>query len=290
VLQTPFAFVAALERPEQAGLIVTSGATTFFEQFDLAGVLERVSDGLTIGHEFYWRDYLVIPLYAHGGQDEAVMLGLLGCFLGEKRQVDEEQRQTLWLLAERAALALEDRVLQQRIFQTLENIQPQAEYLQKMRAAGRYGHTPEWLTDDARFNELVKDALSHYWGGPKLTENPLLQLQIVEEMAEREYEGNRANALRALLRQALETVRPEGERRFTTEWILYNILELKFFQGQKVRDVAARLALSEADLYRKQRVAIATVAKAILDLENSVRAKNGKKENAKQNGESLTGA
>jgi hypothetical protein len=62
-------------------------------------------------------------------------------------------------------------------------------------------------------------------------------------------------------------VRPEGERRFTAEWILFNILELKFMEGRKVREVAMRLAMSEADLYRKQRVAINAVAEAIIEME-----------------------
>jgi hypothetical protein len=68
-------------------------------------------------------------------------------------------------------------------------------------------------------------------------------------------------------------VRPEGERRFTTEWILYNILDLKFIEGRKVREVAARLAMSEADLYRKQRIAVEAVAKSILEMENHTEAK-----------------
>ena len=50
--------------------------------------------------------------------------------------------------------------------------------------------------------------------------------------------------------------------------MLYNILELKFLQGRKVRDVALKLAMSEADLYRKQRVAIEAVAEAIADMEH----------------------
>jgi len=37
-----------------------------------------------------------------------------------------------------------------------------------------------------------------------------------------------------------------------------------------VRDVAARLAMSEADLYRKQRVAVESVAKAILEMETNL--------------------
>ena len=42
---------------------------------------------------------------------------------------------------------------------------------------------------------------------------------------------------------------------------------MKFLQGLKVRDVAMRLAVSEADLYRKQRVAIEEVVKAIANME-----------------------
>ena len=53
------------------------------------------------------------------------------------------------------------------------------------------------------------------------------------------------------------------------EWILYNILELKFIQGGKVRDVARRLAMSESDLYRKQRVAIENVARTIEMMEDA---------------------
>ena len=69
----------------------------------------------------------------------------------------------------------------------------------------------------------------------------------------------------------IERVRPEGDRRFTAEWILYNILELKFLEGRKVREVAMRLSVSEADLYRKQRVAIEAVASAIVEMESQAR-------------------
>ncbi len=95
-----------------------------------------------------------------------------------------------------------------------------------------------------------------------------MDMQIVQQ-AMQEHEGNPTNALRSILRQAIEHVRPEGERRFTGEWILYNILELKFMEGRKVREVALRLAMSEADLYRKQRVAIEAVADAMLEMEHS---------------------
>jgi hypothetical protein len=46
---------------------------------------------------------------------------------------------------------------------------------------------------------------------------------------------------------------------------------MKFMEGRKVREIAMRLALSEADLYRKQRVAIEAVANAILEMEQQAR-------------------
>ena len=96
-------------------------------------------------------------------------------------------------------------------------------------------------------------------------------LKVVQKTLE-EHKDNPANALRAILRQAVEQVRPEGERRFTGEWILYNILEMKYMEGKKVREVATRLSMSEADLYRKQRVAVDTVASVILEMEQKARA------------------
>ena len=94
---------------------------------------------------------------------------------------------------------------------------------------------------------------------------------MIQKLAQEEFEGNIPNALRSILKKAVEQIRPEGERRFTTDWVLYNILELKFFEGRKVREVANRLAMSEADLYRKQRVAVEAVAKAILEMESEIK-------------------
>jgi hypothetical protein len=104
-----------------------------------------------------------------------------------------------------------------------------------------------------------------------LTDSPLMRLKIVQKTLQ-EHQDNPPNALRAILRQAVDQVRPEGERRFTGEWILYNILEMKFIEGKKVREIAARLSMSEADLYRKQRVAVEAVANAILEMESKARA------------------
>ena len=88
------------------------------------------------------------------------------------------------------------------------------------------------------------------------------------ERAVWEHDGNVIKGLRTVLEQAIERLRPDGKRQMTApEWILYNILELKFLQGRKVREVALRLAMSESDLYRKQRVAIEAVAQTLAEME-----------------------
>jgi len=278
-LQSPSAFVAALDAGGPS-LIVMAGSRALLDQEQLSGVMQVLNNGAAGDHnEFEWGKYWVLPLHQgkRGEMDRDEVPPLLG-LLGVARRMDQplegDQRDALWLLADRAALALEDRQLQQRVFVSLKDLQPQMDMLQRMRAAGRYDSRVNLLSDElppeSDLANWVKDALTHYWGGPKLTNSPLMRLQVVQDMA-REYDGNASNALRALLRRAVDQVKPEGERRFTTEWILYNILEMKFIEGRKVREVAGRLAMSEADLYRKQRVAVEAVAKAILDMESQMR-------------------
>ena len=273
-LQSPCAFVAALDG-NVLSLNVVAGNSALLEKENLNDALQIVThNGESGRQEFTWGDFWILPLHHRqvtGDRDEIhPLLGLLGIARQSDFPIDHDQRDSLWLLADRVALALEDRQLQQRVFRSLEDLQPQMDMLQRIRAAGRYDTTTTMLTEpvfeESDMADWVKDALTHYWGGPKLTNSPLMKLRIIKAFADN-YDGNTANALRALLRQAVDQVKPEGDRKFTTEWILYNILEMKFIEGRKVREVAGRLAMSEADLYRKQRVAVEAVARAIVDME-----------------------
>jgi len=275
-LQSPCAFVAALDG-EELSLSVVAGNRHMLEKENLNEALHVVShNGESERHEFIWGDFWVLPLHQrkmNGDRDEiSPLLGLLGIARKVDNPLDGEQRDALWLLANRVAFALEDRQLQQRVFRSLEDLRPQMDMLQRIRAAGRYDSTTNLLTEpvleETDLADWVKDALTHYWGGPKLSNSPLMKLRIMQTLVEN-YDGNASNALRALLRKAVDQVKPDGERRFTSEWILFNILEMKFIEGRKVREVAGRLAMSEADLYRKQRVAVEAVAHAILDMEKN---------------------
>lgn len=273
-MQSPSAFIAALDG-EQLAILISAGRP-FAERENLGQALELLEND-SGRSEYLWNDTWILPLRQRRTEDldldeEPTLLGLLGVARVDSKDIESDQLKALWRLAERAALALEDRQLQQRVFRSLEDLEPQAELLQRMRAISRYDTKTNLLSEeipiDSDMAEWVREALNHYWGGPKLTDSPLMRLRVVQETAREEHEGNMPNALRAILKRAVEQVRPDGERRFTTEWILYNILDLKFIEGRKVREVASRLAMSEADLYRKQRVAVEAVAKSILEMEN----------------------
>ncbi|MEA3441461.1 MAG: histidine kinase N-terminal 7TM domain-containing protein [Chloroflexota bacterium] len=273
-LQTPNAFIATLTR-QGIDMFITIGGDS---QLDIkppsTDLLEAVSQNGLDEEFFIWGDYWLIPIFDED-QADGRMLGLLGIHHQTDQKLDTEQVEALRILTERAGMALRDRRRQQQAFSSLEALTPQMDMIQQWRATARYDGTEvlsavELPIEQKTLSVWVKDALTHYWGGPKLTQSPLIRLQVVQKSLE-QYDENPTNTLRAVLRQAIDQVRPEGERRFTGEWILYNILEMKFMEGRKVRDVAMRLAMSEADLYRKQRVAIEAVTDTILTMEQQAR-------------------
>ncbi len=273
--QAATGFIVALGE-QGMDLIVTIGSIKVPEREDLSdNLLEQVSQNGTNPRMFAWGDYWLVPLIQQDDTEAIELLGLMGVTREPGHTYVEGQNELLEILAQRAALALEDRRTQHLVFTSLEALTPEVELIQSLRAAARFegsNSLAQVLTQPAAdivksdFSQWVKDALTHYWGGPKLTESPLLRLRIVQHALD-EHDGNPTNALRAILREGIDQTRPEGERRFTADWILYNILEMKFLEGRKVREVARRLAVSEADLYRKQRVAIEAVASAILEME-----------------------
>jgi hypothetical protein len=218
---------------------------------------------------FVWDGYWLAPLRIQGHDH---VIGVVGMAARAPRpDLSPEERAGMEVLLAQAAAALEDRQLQQGIFSALERIIPEIEDIQRRRGVvhyvGEQALSGFSVVEADEFRQWVRDALGHYWGGPKLTTSPLLSLRVVER-ATREYDGNAMKGLRTVLKQAIERLRPEGQRRMTApDWLLYNILELKFVEGRKVREVARRLAVSESDLYRKQRVAIEAIAQMLAEME-----------------------
>ncbi|HEY0605536.1 MAG TPA: hypothetical protein VGD58_21620, partial [Herpetosiphonaceae bacterium] len=120
------------------------------------------------------------------------------------------------------------------------------------------------------FDQLVQEALKHYWGGPKLSESPLLGLRSVRNTLSET--GSSTKALQLVLRRAIENLRPDEQLEPTAqEWVLYNILHLRFLQGLRIREIVLKLAMSESDFYRKQRVAVEEVARQLALMEEHER-------------------
>jgi hypothetical protein len=271
-IQASEAFLFALEAGDLEMMVNIGDIPPMTEMSaSLNHVVEQNGNGSGF---FTWNNFWLVPLHSQRAR-EGTLLGILGISRNPENELSEEQKEAVLILAERAATALEDHVQQQEIFTSIENLSPQIDMIQRLRAASRYDGTnvltaPEIPLEPSNLSRWVKEALTHYWGGPRLTDSPLLGLKVVQQTL-KDHQDNPANALRAILKQAVEQVRPEGERRFTGEWILYNILEMKFMEGKKVREIATRLSMSEADLYRKQRVAVEAVANAIQDMEQKAR-------------------
>ncbi len=226
-----------------------------------------------------WEDFQVAPLYSLRGNndDEAPkLLGVIGVQLSQTPQelVEPEDLETLHTFIERAEQTLDDLVLQGEIFAALEGLLPQISMTR--RRADEVEYRPGYvqsmqLPSREEAYELVRAALKQYWGGPGMTRSRLLDWQVVQqEMRETE---SSVQALRNIIEQALNKLRPESPRTMTAaEWTMYNIVALRFIEGKKVRDVARRLSVSEPDLYRKQRIAIQAVADALLEMERDVLA------------------
>lgn len=285
VVRTPTAFVASLTHgaPQLEAVVgpLDGMASVELQKLSLPvggtnGAGEGGDDN-PIDNFFVWGEYWIQPLYNNRSD---VLLGILGMKArAPEPDLTDDELEIMSRLRLQAAAALEDRILQQEVFAAVEGILPEIIALQERRSAATFGGLPvltstanrahEELLQDPEFSNMVREALTHYWGGPKLTESPLLQLEVVQRGMEG-HDNNPVSALRAILAEAIEQQKPDGQRSLTTtEWILYNILDLKFVQGRRVRDVARRLAMSESDLYRKQRVAIENVARTMATMERA---------------------
>jgi len=264
-----------LEKTDDGFLLVEKTADLSFDpgQLDEIDCLENAQN--TKENYIECRSDILIPLRNGNNGSGEHLLGFIGVSgINDISSLSSEDHEALKRLAVRAGIALRDRNMLEQVFDTLEKLEPQEELIQKLRAVGRFDQRgmlmdAEWM-EKKEMTALVKGALTHYWGGPKLTDSPLLKLEIVKE-AMANHDNNEVNALRTVLRIALDQLKPDGERKYTGEWLLYNILDMKFMEGKKVREIAIKLAVSEADLYRKQKVAIEKMADRLVQMELNTR-------------------
>jgi hypothetical protein len=282
-LQVTQCTIGILEAGKVSQVIMTGGKRTRANLRIDQNVVDLVQNNLNTSEGFIEAEGVgYLPLVALNGagkdpgKDELV--GILAAPSPGGGAVDEDQLEAISMLAERAALAIKDRQVQQQILKSITSLQKEVDIIQEMRATASLEPALNLQAPNRvlkpDFADWVRDGLTHYWGGPRLTNNPLLELKIVQKSS-LDQDGNRTNGLRTVLKEAIERTKPQGERKYTGDWLLYNLLDMKYIQGRKVREVAHKLAISEADLYRKQRVAIEAVALSILEMESAGAAGTG---------------
>ncbi len=222
--------------------------------------------------------FCMLPLHSPDGN----FLGALGVAMPAEAmrngELPAEARRLIRVLAHQMELALTTVEIQQRIFDALRGLGPEMQSLQQLSTRLEQA-TPASLADletdiamQPEFPQIVKDALTHYWGGPKLSDSPLLDLRTVRRAIQDQGGGSPTRALQSVLRQAIDNMRPDEQLDPSAqEWLLYNILEMRFLQGRRIREVASKLAMSESDFYRKQRVAVEEVARQLALMEDGER-------------------
>jgi hypothetical protein len=275
--RTESGFVAA---PGEEGFLVQAscGPRRTIKHFlsdyglqDLVETLERQPHGTgehSAATDFIVRgDFCLLAL--RNTSDQLIGAIGVGCRPG---QLTQEARRLINTLAHQMEFALTHIQLQQELFNSLRGLSPQAESLLQLTTEleNTVGEQPQLAADVAlhpEFNQRVKDALTHYWGGPKLSDSPLLELRTVRHHLDQQG-GSPTRALQNVLRQAIENIRPDEQLDPTApEWMLYNILEMRFLKGLRIREIVDRLAMSESDFYRKQRVAVEEVARQLAMME-----------------------
>jgi hypothetical protein len=293
-LRVPSAFLASfnpsgIQLEQRVGSL--QPATGTLETIDIA-TLTTPPDGSDPDHKspplVSWQSFWLVPLYStRGNGHSGKMIGFVGMWARSPQPDLEPEEQAVFdLLYDRMAHILDDMQLQQEVFIGLEAVIQETAQVRRVPEALSRGYVPritqltqslaepnaDSLAKDADFVDAVKQALREYWGGPRLTDERLLKLKIVTQ-AMQENENNAGKAVRSVLSKAIERLKPAGARNMTaTEWTLYNILDMRFVQGRKVRDVVMQLAMSEADLYRKQNIAIQRVADEIAGMERMTSA------------------
>jgi len=280
-LRTPSGFIVTMQDATLSIRVFCGpkeAATTFLARASLPSVLDELSasrqDEFISNQDFVLADgHWLLPLRS---RSDGATLGILGVHATVSTpQFSDEDLEDMYGLVRRAELALEDMRLQQRVFAILQGLGTELDRIQEWRSNSLFAggaalqHLEANPIHSPGFVQIVKDALGQFWGGPRLSQSPLRRMQIVRDRLGKN-DNVPAKAVRSVLQESIAKLKPEGTRSMTSnEWVVYNILDLKFVRGEKIRDIAQRLAVSESDFYRKQRIAIEQVAEVLAEMERA---------------------
>lgn len=281
-LRVPTAFVVSLLESEPEIIAAVGPVRPNVTKLrDEAALLREQLASAEEAQLVVWNGFWAAPLNRRDSTGRQVPIGILAIQArGNDIDLTADEQVELARFLRRADQTFEDLSVQTDILSALEGLLPQIMLSADTRGEIEYRTPsvtlpapanqptlPPDLADAEQFKEQVRAALRHYWGGPGLTNSRLLDLNIVRH-GSNSADENPTQTLRGLLLKAIDAQKPMTDRKMLSpEWTLYNILELRFIKGEKVKDVGVKLAMSEADLYRKQRVAIDAVADTLMEME-----------------------
>ena len=279
LLRAPSGFIVTMQDDSLAIRVFSgsrSNAERFLHEFSVPQLVEKIAnsrrDEFLSNEDFVPMDgHWLLPLRSRSDQ---TTLGLLGIRITPEQSVySDVDLEATYGLVRRAETALEDMRLQQQVFGLIQALDVELGEIQGWRSSpfavsdASLQHLEMSPVHAPGFAQAVKEALGQYWGGPKLSQSSLRRMRAVQH-AMGENDNVPAKAIRSVLQQAIERLKPDGPRSMTSaEWLIYNILDLRFVQGYRIRDIVTRLAVSESDFYRKQRVAIEQVAETLAQME-----------------------
>ena len=285
-LRIDTAFLVRTENGERE-ILCSIGSIEFTEEAladddGFAATIKNLPSNGSAGGFVTWNEFVLIPLLSNRAaatESSAAVAAVLGLLKPGEQLLDEMQSpdSAVRMHLDRVETSLGDMTLQVEIYSLMEGLLPQ---FQMTRSRAGQLEYRQMRVSDSQFSALpdrnevfeqVRAALRHYWGGSGITQSNLINLRIVQSRMKRD-QDTAINALRKVLEDCISTLKPAGDRKLASpEWTLYNILQLRFLERRKVREVARRLSMSEADLYRKQRVAILAVTDLILQRESDDR-------------------
>jgi hypothetical protein len=271
-LRVPSAFVASINgevRIEQSvGVLLPAG------KLELPELPPALPDSAQVPLT-QWQSYWLVPLYtmhtqntpSQNGTGVQRAIGVIGIWARSNQpDLQAEEHAVFASLSMRAAEVLDDLRIQAELLERVEDV-IEDELPVRIEYQPPTVKTAGSFLEQEEFIEIVHEALKHYWGGSRLVDERLLQLRIVTDAMQKD-SANAAQAVRTVLSRAIERLKPKTPRSMiASEWTLYNILDLRFVQGKRVKDVAPQMAMGDANFYRKQRVAIEALAQEIREME-----------------------
>jgi hypothetical protein len=120
---------------------------------------------------------------------------------------------------------------------------------------------------------VVENALRNLFDFVHLADSPLADMDLVQQKmaGDRKTHLERGKTIQAIVMEALEKMRPAGEVPRDPpprEWYPYIILHDAYVKGVQNRDIMSRLYISEGTFNRTRRLAIRSLARALVEMEH----------------------